>query len=215
MCHLRETRQIISSDVSQAEQYVYEQMQNGGVQGTGITRRRGRPKGSGIAFKDKIDITKGIQPSKQYVPFGKYLVNNGKINDNILSLKHQSGKNLSDFPSTRMSNNLGHVVRTIIGGGVPLFDELQKLTDLEKNYLQKVSKKVGIINKLSIPTPSKDQQEKDSNEFEIMKGEIMAGNDNKDMIKKFKLLILKLSKLGVLPKREASEVMQELIELGY
>jgi hypothetical protein len=43
----------------------------------------------------------------------------------------------------------------------------------------------------------------------------MAGNDSKELIKKFKLLIIKLSKNGTIPKREAMEVMEELLILGY
>jgi hypothetical protein len=48
-----------------------------------------------------------------------------------------------------------------------------------------------------------------------MKGEIMSGNDNKDLIKKFKLHIMKLSKMGALPKRDVSDLLEMLIDLGY
>jgi len=92
---------------------------------------------------------------------------------------------------------------------------MNELTDEEKDYLFKVSKRAQISDKLSIPTPSKDAQDKDMNSFEVMKGEIMSGNDSTELIKKFKILLLKLSKSGVLPKREVGEIMQELIELGY
>jgi hypothetical protein len=47
-----------------------------------------------------------------------------------------------------------------------------------------------------------------------MRGEIMAGNDNKELLKKFKLHILKLSKSGTLPKREVQEILEDLLELG-
>ena len=43
----------------------------------------------------------------------------------------------------------------------------------------------------------------------------MAGNDSKELIKKFKLHLMKLYKMGSLPKREVSEVMEELLQLGY
>ena len=36
-----------------------------------------------------------------------------------------------------------------------------------------------------------------------------------DLIKKFKLLIMKLSKRGALPKRDVTEILTELVELGY
>ena len=89
------------------------------------------------------------------------------------------------------------------------------LTDEEKHYLHKVSEKAGITNKLSIPQPSKDQLEKDIHQFEVMKGEILAGNDSPEVIKKFKLILLKLSRNGTIPKREAMEMIEELLSLGF
>jgi hypothetical protein len=184
--------------------------------GTGFKKRRGRPKGSGISFKDNIDHAKGIQPVKKYHPFGKYFVNSHKLNNgNVLSIKSKSGTNIREYPSKTVSKNLGHVIKTIIGGGVPSWNDMEKLTNDEKDYLYKISKRAEFSDKITIPTPSKDQQEKDIHEFDVCKGEIMAGNDSKELIKKFKLLIIKLSKNGSIPKREASEVMQELLELGY
>jgi hypothetical protein len=78
-----------------------------------------------------------------------------------------------------------------------------------------VSSKAGIMDKVSIPTPSKDSLEKDIHHFEVMKGEILAGNDSSVLIKQFKLLLLKLSKNGSLPKNECQEIMEDLIQLGY
>lgn len=189
--------------------------------GSGLKKRRkGRPKGSGIStphkfLVEKVDHTKGIKADKKYVPFGKYLIHRPKLNDNILSFRQPSGVSIVGQPAHRVSANLGNVMRTIVGGGTPKFNELNGLTEEEKNYLYKVSKKAEIADKLSIPTPSKDQQEKDVHDFEVMKGEIMAGNDSKDLIKKFKLLLLKLGKSGALPKNDVQEVMEELLTLGY
>jgi len=186
------------------------------VKGDGFKKRRGRPKGSGISFKDNIDHAKGIQPAKKYHPFGKYFVNSHKLNNgNVLSIKSKSGTNIREYPSRTVSQHLGNVIKTIVGGGVPSYNDMEKLSNDEKDYLYKISKRAEFADKISIPTPSKDQQEKDIHEFEVCKGEIMAGNDSKELIKKFKLLIIKLSKNGTIPKREASEVMTELLELGY
>lgn len=187
--------------------------------GVGFKKRRGRPKGSGVGpkpFMDKIDEDKGIKPVKKYHPFGKYYVNSHKLNHgNVLSIKSKSGTNVREYPSRTVSHHLGSVIKTIIGGGVPSWNDMEKLSEDEKDYLYKVSKRAEFADKISIPTPSKDKIEKDIHEFEVCKGEIMAGNDSKELIKKFKLLIIKLSKNGTIPKREASEVMTELLELGY
>ena len=133
----------------------------------------------------------------------------------IFSLKHISGGNIIDIPSTRLTEGLGKVIKTIIGGGNPNYNDLNKLSENEQNYLHKVCSKSNIADKLSIPTPSKDSEEKEIHKFEVMKGEIASGNDSPELIKDFKRLILKLQKNNSLPKKEVYEILEELNSIGY
>lgn len=180
-------------------------------------KRRGRPKGSGLVkpISERIDHTKGIKQGHIHVPFGKYILNKNKLDSDLVYFKHTKGYGVKGFPMAKVSQKLGSVLRTIIGGGVPKFEDLQGLTNEEKEYLHKVANKAGIMDKVSIPTPSKDKLEQDIHQFEVMKGELLAGNDSPELIKKFKLILLRLSKNGTIPKREASELMEELLQLGF
>ena len=185
--------------------------------GAGIGKRAGRPRGSGIVkhISERIDKTQGIKQGHTHVPFGKYIINKNRLDDDIFSFKHVKGYGVKGYPSKKISRNLSNVIKTIIGGGMPKYNELSNLSEDEKEYLHTVSSKAGIMDKLSVPTPSKDSMEQDVHQFNVMKGEILAGNDSSVLIKKFKLLLLKLSKNGSLPKRECQEIMEDLIQLGY
>jgi hypothetical protein len=191
--------------------------------GNGISkRRRGRPKGTGVlkpysqTVQENLDLTRGIEPTGKFIKFGKYLLNSHKLNkDNTFSLKHISGGNIIDIPSQRLTENLSKTIKTIIGGGNPSYNDLNKLTENEQKYLHKICQKSNIIDKLSIPTPSKDSEEKEIHRFEVMKGEISSGNDSPELIKEFKRLILKLQKNNSLPKKEVYEILEELNTLGY
>jgi len=191
--------------------------------GSGIIRRRGRPRGCGIAkpisYKESVKahavLDKGIMETPRFVKFGKYLVNNHKLhNEDIFALKRMAGGNIVDIPSIKISKNLGGVIKKMLGGAIPTYSDISKLSEPEKAYLHKVSQKSNILDKFDIPAPSKDNQDKDVHQFEVMRGEIMAGNDSKELIKKFKIHILKLSRNGTLPKREVQEILEELLELG-
>lgn len=202
-----------------------------GIHGLGISsgktgginqqRKRGRPKGSGLqrkyseVVKSSTATDKGIDEDRRFIKFGKYLINNKKLNDSILAVKRPSGNNIIEFPTQHITSNFKNVIKTMIGGGMPKYEELDRLSEAEKTYLHKLASKANIIDKFSIPAPSKSQHEKDIHDFEVMKGEIMSGNDNNDLIKKFKIHILKLSKTGALPKREVMELLETLLELGY
>lgn len=65
----------------------------------------------------------------------------------------------------------------------------------------------------NVPTPKDDRE--DLNQFEIMKGEILSGNDSTELITKFKVMIMKLTHNGRLPKGQAKDLLFSLVELGY
>jgi len=119
------------------------------------------------------------------------------------------------MPSRHISKNFQSVIKTIIGEGVPKYEELGRLDNDEKEYLYKLVNKSNMEDRLSVPAPSKDQQEKDIHNFEVMKGQIMAGNDSKELVKNFKLLVRKLSKQGLLPKNDVEDIMETLTDIGY
>jgi hypothetical protein len=173
---------------------------------------RGRGmKGRGINTTD----IQGIKPKNNYLQFGKYYINENKLKDNIICIRRHNGVNVSDIPVRRITNDLGNVIRTISGNGQPHFDDLGKLTTVEKEYLYRISKRSNILDRLTLPTPNKDEKEKDINQFEIYKGELLNGNDSTELIKKFKLLIIKMIHNELLPKGQAKEILMELATLGY
>lgn len=147
--------------------------------------------------------------------FGLAEINHKKLDMGVLSIRRPSKGNYKSVPQQRISTTLQHIVRDIEGGKLPNFNDINSLSCDEKDYLHKVVSASGFDNKLSIPSPNKDVIEKDIHSFEVLKGEILAGNDSKALIKKFKILILKLSNKGTLPKKEANDVLYTLLSLGY
>jgi len=200
-----------------------EKVAGSGIRGRGVGRPRTRnyvgstrPKRSDNLTKEDIDYTAGVSyVSPRFVPLGRYVINKGQLDKNIVSIKTKSGGCICGFKSQRTSAKMGSVIRKIIGGGVPTFDEIAELDTNEKTYLHKVASASGIIDKLNIPAPDKSAEDKEIDQFELMKGQILSGNDNREYIKKFKLLVMKLSKGGMLPMRQAKEVLYELAMLGY
>jgi hypothetical protein len=135
--------------------------------------------------------------------------------DDIISIRRPSGTFVGDFPSQRVSKNLGKVFRSIVGGGVPTYDDINSLNEEERHYLHKVAKSARIDDKLNIPAPKMEEEEKDVRRFEILKGQIMSGQDNREMVKEFKILLLKLSKKGLVPKGQVKDILVDLASMGF
>jgi hypothetical protein len=175
--------------------------------------RSNTPRGRGFGIH--IDNSAGIKAGARYVPFGKYVIHNHKLLDDIVSIRRPKGSSITGFPTHRQSTKVGHIVRKIVAGGHPTFDELNELGEDDKNYLHKLVKSANIGDKISVPSPNRDQMDTDCNTFNIMKGEIMSGNDSVEYIKKFKILLVKMTNNGLIPRSQSQDILMELVSMGF
>jgi hypothetical protein len=72
-----------------------------------------------------------------------------------------------------------------------------------------------IMDRLRLPTPKRTKDDEEENRFEILRGMIIAGNDNKEMVKEFKTMLVKFSNDGRIKKTEAREILLDLASMGY
>jgi hypothetical protein len=172
----------------------------------------GGPAGiSGLGLKPKkVKKGRGL-----YSPFGDSEINHKNLENNILTLRRKSKTNYMDLPSKHISKHMKNIIHNIVGGKIANFEDINNLNDEERNYLNKVISKSNLQDRLSVPAPSKDQADKDNHQWEVMRGEIMAGNDSHELVKKFKILTMKLTRQGLLPKNEVMELFEDLVNLGY
>lgn len=195
----------------------------GNPEGMGI-RRKPRM-GSGLVKKKNhnvlqdsdIDWKAGVSIPKvaRYIPFGRFVINKRLLGEGIIAIKNPCGSCLNDIRSERVSSNIANAVRVILGGGSPSYDDISNMTDVERNYLHHITSRADLGERLNIPAPDKKKDDQDINQFEVMRGQIMAGNDSSKLHKDFKFLIMKMMKKKLLPKRQANELLFEMASLGY
>lgn len=192
-------------------------LRGGRIRGRGVVRPPDRPTKRSdvlVPYYD-VDYSQGVKPTPRFVPFGRFVINRGRLDKDIIAVKRPSGGQISEFPSKRVSRKLGGVIRTMVGGKIPSFDDIKGLDGEEQEYLHFLATKADLIDKVNLPTPKKDDDEKDINQFEIMRGQIIAGNDSADMVKRFKQLIVKMSAKGLIPSRQVKDILIMLAENGY
>jgi len=185
------------------------QKQSASATGKGLGKKSRRMKGGSI----RIDVNAGMKDDvnvPKYVPFGRYIINRNKLNDGVVMIKRPSGAFMGDLQSRRVSNKLRSVFDKIIGGSVPSYQDFAKLDEDEKQYLHYVAKKSNLLDKLQVPTPNKDEEEKMISRFEILRGQIVAGNDSRELIKEFKKLIMEMGDKKLLPRRQISDILIDI-----
>lgn len=189
-----------------------ELMKKGGYQGKGIYGC-GLSKSSSKGKENiTLEISEGMKAEPRFANFGRYLIDKGALNDNLCVIRFGSGACIHSIPKQKISSSLSKVLKGIAGGSLPTYDAIDALNNEERIWLYNTTKKAKLG--INVPNPNKDAETKEIEEFEKMKGQIIAGNDNKDLVKKFKITLLKLAREGKVPKREANEVLMELALIG-
>jgi len=189
---------------------------------TATTEGKGmRMKGRGLARarvrKNRLEhLTDGaVEKPKPYAPFGRYVIHKFDLEGGKLNMKTPKGGVVKELPSQKISMGLVRVLKTIGKGNLPSFDEIKGLAEGDKETLHKVITHSRLNDKVSVPTPqSKTEEEKIADRFDILRGEIVAGNDNKALVKEFKILLMKLLNTGRVPRKEAHDILTDLASIG-
>jgi predicted GNAT family N-acyltransferase len=162
-------------------------------------------------IKKPIELSEGYEAPKLYKQLGRYLIGTYHLANNIACIKRPNiNKSLLN---KHISSDLVAILRKLIRKENPSFDELNKLSSDDKEVLHKVVK-LCVLD-ISVPKPdSEADMEKELQRFDILKGEIMAGNDNLKLIKEFKALLMKLVHANRVSRKDAHDILLDLAADG-
>lgn len=163
----------------------------------------------------QVDDTKGLLPtSSTYVPFGKYIISLSHLDKNKLKLRNIHGKSVGKLPEIGISSDMSRILKRLIDGGNVDSKDFDTLTSRDKEQLQQIAKEAKIADRIHL-NEDLSKTDQDLNRFSLLQGEIFAGNDNVQMLKEFKLLVIKLAKNGHITQRDAQDTLSTLAAAGY
>lgn len=172
-----------------------------GIRGRGLSRTKSAP-----------ILKEGIGKTERFAKFGRYMIDKQKLKDGQCVIRFTSGACIHKIPARRIGKEVQNVLGKISGGALPNFDDINALSQDDRRYLYNIQKLAKMDG--GIPSPDKEAEQKEMEEFEKMRGQILAGNDNKELVKKFKMILLKYAKDGRLPRREVNEILIEMASIG-
>lgn len=183
-----------------------------GIQGKGLASVRRRPSGLPASANIRID-SQGIKPLV-YGTFGRYFVDMRKLDKGLASFKNNKGSYVAGMGVKRISSPAASMIKKIAGGMMPEYEDIDNLSEDDKIYMSDLLSKAQLDTKIKIPNPIKSKLQRETDRFEVLKGQILSGNDSKELLKEFKILLLKLTKDGRIPKKECTEILMELMVIG-
>jgi hypothetical protein len=193
--------------------------------------------GKGIKYGKGIEI-EPKQKKEPYIIYGKFVIHLPQLKQNILNVKYASIAAIREFPRSQITDNFRDVIIDILNEGKINTRDLNILSEAERDLLTRITIKAGLSNLLpsdkkiigngislsitdtdknDLPKTDKAKSNKSDDvnamieRFNLIRGEIVAGNNNKDILKELKQLLLKLMSLKKIDQTEGYEILNSII----
>jgi hypothetical protein len=163
----------------------------------------------------------GSNNNHRWLTFGKYVIHTPSLHDQSLNIKTKAGNPVSAIGGTKtISRPLTNVLTNMLAGH-DVHNILDSLCADDKRLLKSVCETAdveddvwgaGVLRKEFVHDKDKDFEEKEEelDRFDMLKNEVIAGNNNPDVLRELKALILTMMRDGRLRRNEAYGVLAEL-----
>lgn len=172
--------------------------------------------GSGLQVNLRSKNTKEKLHAHKEPNFGKYVLSSSLLKQGFLSLRYPSGAIIPSFPKTLISSTLQRILLDILYD--KKFDEVDyhSLDEDDKKLFDRLCTFAKLDKKENLrfyrlKKYSDEQRDADVKRFNILRGELIAGNDNPDIVKELKKLLYKLMDERVINKRDYGSLMHRLL----
>ena len=171
--------------------------------------------GGALGFKHRrIKVGKGIslkENKPHYKTFGKYVIHMGHLIDkNIANFKYPS---LGSIPSIRplnISDDYKEFILDTLENEKPNERVLRKLPMEEQKHFERVITGAGLLDTFRLKRVGEDDEKKEVDRFNLLRGHILAGNNNENVVKELKGLIVKFINEGKIRRQEGLNMLMEL-----
>jgi len=174
------------------------------LQGTGLRKHKKR--------NMKVSTNKGIkvEPIDRFIQFGNHLLHYPKLLEGEFNLRYKSGANHTKFPNFNISKDYKQFIIDTLTNQKINHNLFKFLPNIEQTHFKNLLRESGLSHLHKVKTTIEDEEKNDHNRFNILQGEINAGNNNRKMIDEFKNLLLKFSQTGKLTKKQVSSAIKSL-----
>ena len=130
-----------------------------------------------------------------------------------LQMRSYNNNQTHNLKSQNITKNIRDILLKLNKNDIKSFNDVDKLNTEEKDQLYMIGKKLNITDLFDIPSTLKLQEEKLKDEFSLLRGSLIAGNNNPELLRKFKIVLLKMKNNKLVSLQEYNEVLNILLEM--
>jgi hypothetical protein len=173
--------------------------------------------GQGVKFKHtRVKVGKGIsvKETPSYKTFGKYVLHMGHLLDkNVANFKYPSLGSIPSIKPMTISDDYKEFIIDTLENGKPNERLLTRLPNEEQRHFEKVVAGAGLIDTFKLKRNQGKTEKDEINRFNLLRGEVLAGNNNEKLMKELRGLILRFMSDGRIQQKEGTSMLVELSAL--
>ena len=162
----------------------------------------------------KFDEGIAIVSRNRWKTFGKFIINYNELDDMKLNVRYISGSQVPKMKKQDISIEFYNVITTLLDTGEINYTLIKDLQDKEKDLLDNLITSAGLKKQLGYKPSKTEMSSTDlKNKYNILSGEIEAGNNSPKVKQDLTEVINKLVSKRLISKANAVEMLNELNEI--
>ena len=158
-------------------------------------------------------VGKGIDVVEQptYKTFGKYVMHIPFLLDrNVLNLKYPSLGAIPSIKPLTISDDYKEFIIDVMNTGRPNEKAYSQLPTHEQKHFERIVKGAGLVDTFKLKRNGDDEEKKEVDRFNLLRGNYLGGNNSPDVIKELKSLVVRFINDGRIARNEGLTLLMEL-----
>jgi hypothetical protein len=192
----------------------FDALDQGEQGGEGVRRRRAgccNPKS--FYFKKSRIVGRGLRgvpedDVERFQMLGRYMIHVPSLHDNGVNLKFPSQASVSSLPPFEVSDDLRDTLIDLLHHERLDPSRYSALSKDDKDTLDDLAVRCRVAKGLGIKGSARTQE--DIKKFELLRGQLAAGNDAKELILELRDHVMKLTRQGLINRDQAVNVLYQI-----
>jgi hypothetical protein len=148
--------------------------------------------------------------NERYIGFGKYLLHVPSLKRGILNLKFPSFASIPTLKQTPLSRDLLELISDLIETNELNKRLYSRMSQEDQDYFYTIAQKAEIDQTLGMGIRVNDTHRKEMERFTLLRGQIIAGNNNPEVLREMKQYIVKFMRDGTMNKHQGTDLLFEI-----
>jgi hypothetical protein len=171
---------------------------------------RGIKIGRGIAPNEERPYTKHVR----HAQFGKYIIHLPSLDKMTVNIKYPSALNIADIPNRQVSGKFVKMIYNMLETDMLDKGMFNALDEDEQSFFYYLARRCDVDIGMTGNGMMTEKDKKDMERFELVRGQVIAGNNSPELLKELKQYLLKFLAEKRITRAIGNQILYEIAILS-